>query len=95
MIIIILNKSKKKSFRTSRRIINKVLPRVDLRLNVGNIPLRVLVKLVDDLKKTTTKGTSIKIFVENKNGYHKMNIIQIGTKHSYLEIFEMTKSNYE
>ena len=95
MIIIILNKSKNNSFKKSKRIINKVLPKVDIRLNIGDIPYRVFIKLVKDLKKSTVKGTSVKIFIHNKECYHNFNIIQIGTKHKYLNNFDIMKVDYE
>lgn len=89
MIIIILNKSKNNSFKKSKRIINKVLNPIDLRINMGNLPKRVIIKLISDLKLIRTKNTNICIFIENKNCFSNFNLIEIGKKNNYLNIFKM------
>lgn len=93
MIVVILNLSKKKSFRTSKRIISEVLQPITNRLNIGDIPKRVLVVLLKNLKTNVTKGTSIQIFIESKNiGFRGFKGVQIGVKKVLNEDFFEAKS---
>ena len=87
MFVIIENKSKFKCFRKTKRLITSVLPLVDKRLNIGDIPERVLEKLIIELRKLTSRGTNIKIFIYRKQFANKFELIEIGKKEKYLNIF--------
>lgn len=93
MNIIIINSSKKKSFRSSKRIIGMVLQLITNRVAIGDIPKRVFIKLLLDLKKNTTRGTSIQVFFEAKNiGFRGFKCIQIGVRRKNLEEFMFSSS---
>ncbi|MBC7473939.1 MAG: hypothetical protein H7263_06575 [Candidatus Sericytochromatia bacterium] len=93
MIIIIINSSKKKAFRRSKRIIASVLQPISNRISLGDIPKRVLIELCKNLKISVTKGTSIQIFFESKNiGFRGFKCIQIGSIKTHLEEFTTSKS---
>lgn len=87
MIVIVHNKSRKKSFRTTKRIISTVLPAIDIRINLGDIPERVLNTLIEELRKTVNRGTNIKIFIKKHNGFSGFKMIEIGKKDKYLHNF--------
>lgn len=92
----IINCSKKKSFRSSKRIITQVLPSVTNRVNLGCLPKRVLFKLIKNLRLNATKGTSIKIFFEAKGlGYRGYKCIEIGVKSPKLEPFVFSSSRMD
>lgn len=45
MKIIVYNNSRKKRFRTTKRIVSSLLPSVNPRLNIGRLPRRVIDKI--------------------------------------------------
>lgn len=93
MIIIILNSSKKKSFRRTKRIIAEVVQPISNRISIGDIPKRVIISLCKNLKNNVTKGTSIQIFIESKNiGFRGFKGLQIGTQKNNIEEFILSKS---
>lgn len=87
MFIVIHNKSKGRVFRKTKRIITSVLPLVDKRLNIGDLPLRVLNQLIENLKKCASQGLNIKIFIYKKQYAFKFELIELGKKEKYLKIF--------
>lgn len=89
MLILILNNSRKKSFRQTKRIISSVLPTITNRLNVGNIPKRIIIDLIKNLKSKTNRGTSIQVFIEESSGYHGFKLVQIGKLKKHLDLFEI------
>jgi hypothetical protein len=91
MIILIYNRSRKKRFRSTKRIISSVLPSISNRLNIGSIPKRVIEELILDLKKFSGRGTAIEIYIENKDGYHGFELCTIGKFNQRLDIFEVNK----
>lgn len=94
--VTIINCSKKKSFRSSKRIVTRVLPSVTNRVNIGCLPKRVLLKLIKNLRNNTTKGTSIKVFFEAKVlGYRGYKCIEIGRKSEHLEQFTFATSRID
>ena len=92
MLVVILNLSRKKSFRKSKRKLASVLPNAMPRLHLGDIPKRVLFSLIDDLRKTASRATQIKVFVEDRAGYHGWKCIEIGRHSFHLESFVFTES---
>lgn len=92
MNIIILNLSKKKSFRQTKRMISMVLPSITNRLNIGDLPSRVIIKLIKDLKSKVNRGTNIKIFVESKEGFRGFKCFEIGKKNFEFEFWINSKS---
>lgn len=93
MVVIIFNTSKKKSFRGSKRIIAMVLQPITNRVAIGDIPKRILIKLMKDLKQNVTRGTSLQIFFESKNlGFRGFKCVQIGIKRKHLDEFMFSKS---
>lgn len=95
MFVVIQNKSKGKSYRKTKRIISMVLPKVDIRLNIGDIPLRVLEKLIKNLKCEVNRGTNIKIFIKTASGFLGTTLIEIGKKEKYLENFTLSNKHFE
>lgn len=88
MIVIIMNSSKRKSFRRSKRIIAAVVQPISNRIAIGDIPKRVLIELIKNLKMSVTKGTSVQVFVESRNiGFRGFKCVQIGFPKANLEEF--------
>ena len=92
MLVVILNLSRKKSFRKSKRKLASVLPSATPRMHLGDIPKRVLFPLINELRKTASRGTQIKIFVEDRAGYHGWKCVEIGRHSFHLESFVFTES---
>ncbi len=95
MIIIIYNNSRKKSFRQTKRIITQVLPDINNRMNFGDVPKRVALQLIVNLKKVANRGTNIKIFIATKEGYRGFKGIEIGKKNNFMEKFNYCKSHID
>lgn len=91
MRVLVFNKSRKRRFRSTKRIISSVLPSISNRLNIGDIPKRVLEKMILNLKSVAGKGTAIEIFIENKDGYHGFEVYFIGKVNSKVDVFEINK----
>jgi len=89
---VIHNKSKGKQFRATKRIISEVLPFVDIRLNIGNIPLRVLLKLIKNLRLVSRRGTCVQIFFKANEGYHGFKLVEVGRKCEWLDRFRYCDS---
>lgn len=87
MRILVLNRSRKRKFRSTKRIITSVIPSITNRLNIGDIPQRVIIQLIKDLRLISGRGTSIEIYIEDKSAYHGFKLFQIGKKMSHVEIF--------
>lgn len=87
MIVLILNRSRKKSFRGSKRIISSVLPSITNRLNIGDIPQRIIIQLIKDLKNKVNRGTSIEVYIQDKSSYHGFKLVQIGKVNKKVELF--------
>lgn len=51
MIVMVINSSKKKSFRSSKRLIAEVLQPITNRVAIGDIPKRILIDFILKLKK--------------------------------------------
>lgn len=93
MIVIIINSSKKKSFRSSKRLIAMTVQPISNRVAIGDLPKRVLIELLKNLRANTTKGTSIQVFIEAKNiGFRGFKCIQIGFYKKNLEEFMFANS---
>lgn len=92
MRVLVLNKSRKKRFRSTKRIVSAVLPSITNRLNIGDVPKRVILELITQLKLKSGKGTSIEIYIENKSGYHGFEVVFIGKRNYNSEIFEINKN---
>ncbi|TKW75092.1 MAG: hypothetical protein DI543_23230 [Bradyrhizobium icense] len=94
--VTVINYSKKKSFRSSKRIVTRVLPSVTNRVNIGCLPKRVLLKLIRNLRNNVTKGTSVKVFFEAKGvGYRGYKCIEIGRKTEHLAPFAFSISRID
>jgi hypothetical protein len=95
LITLILNRSRKKSFRRTKRLITAILPSISNRVNIGDIPKRVLVELVKNLRHATTKGVCIQLFFEEKQGFRGFKCIEFGTKSSRVLNFVNVSSNFD
>lgn len=94
--VTVVNYSKKKSFRSSKRLITQVLPSITNRVNLGCLPKRILLRFIKNLKRNATKGTSVKIFFEAKGlGCRGYKCIEVGTKSSHLEPFTFSSSRID
>lgn len=87
MIILILNRSRKKSFRSTKRMISAVIPSITNRLNMGDVPKRIAMEMIKNLKMKVNRGTSIEVYIQDKSGYHGFKLIQIGKVKSHVEEF--------
>lgn len=87
MRILILNNSRKKSFRQTKRIISAILPSINNRVNIGNLPKRIIIQLIKELKKAVNRGTSIQIFIEDSSAYQGFKLIEVGKSKNHLEFF--------
>ena len=92
MNIIILNLSKKKSFRQTKRMISMVVPPITNRVNIGDLPKRVIIRLIKNLKEKVNRGTNIKIFIESKEGFRGFKCFEIGKKSNDFEFWINSKS---
>ena len=95
MIVVVYNASRKRRLKKSKRILSTILFSVNHRLHIGNIPSRNIVDLIKELKKISGNGTSIKIFIESKEGVNGFKVIQIGKQEDKYEKLEMTKSKID
>lgn len=87
MITLILNRSKKRKFRSTKRIITSVIPSITNRLNIGDIPQRVIIQLIKNLKLKSSRGICIEIYIQDKSAYHGFKLVQIGKKFNHVERF--------
>ena len=87
MRILVLNRSRKRKFRSTKRIITSVIPSITNRLNIGDIPQRVIIQLIKDLRLLSGRGVSIEVYIEDKSAYHGFKLFQIGKKMNHVEIF--------
>lgn len=61
-------------------MVTAVLPSISNRVNIGDVPKRVLLELVKNLRHGTTKGVCIQLFFEEKQGFRGFKCIEFGTK---------------
>lgn len=94
MLITVLNKSKKKAFRKSKRIINAVIQPINNRVSISSVPKRVLFELISNLKKSVTKGTSVEIYIEDKEGFRGVKCIVVGKNYGNT-LFTQTPSGLD
>ena len=90
-----MNRSRKKAFRRTKRMVSAVLPSISNRVNIGDLPKRVLVELIKNMRHGTTKGVSIQLFFEEKEGFRGFKCIEFGTKMRHLEDFVNTDSDFD
>lgn len=95
MLIITVNKSRKRRFLTSKRIISSILFPVEPRVHLGDIPSRSIIDLISKLKSISGNGMNIKIFIESKEGYHGFKMISIGKAEGKYDIFESSNSSID
>ena len=57
-----------------------VLPAISNRVNIGDIPKRVLLELVKNLRHGTTKGVCIQLFFADSQGFRGFKCLEFGTK---------------
>ena len=76
-------------------MISAVLPTISNRVNIGDVPKRVLVELVKNLRHGTTKGVCIQLFFEEKQGFRGFKCIEFGTKLARLCDFVNTDSRFD
>ncbi len=95
MLIIVVNKSRKRRFLTSKRILSSILFPVEQRVHIGNVPSRTIADLIKKLKSISGNGMNIKMFVESNEGYHGFKMISIGKKESKYDIFERSFSRID
>jgi len=84
MKIAVLNKSRGKSFKVTKRLLSQVVQPIDLRFYIDDIPERVIQQLITNLNSIANKNTSIKIFISDNSsgsGYRGFRVIEIGRKH--------------
>jgi hypothetical protein len=61
-------------------MVTAVLPSISNRVNIGDVPKRVLLELVKNLRHGTTKGVCIQLFFEEKQGFRGFKCVEFGTK---------------
>lgn len=95
MLVVVVNSSRKKSFRRSKRIVSAVLPSVTIRVNLGHLPKRVLLQLIENLKQSATRGTNVKLFFEDKTGFFGLKCVEIGPRSVAMEPFVLAASGLD
>lgn len=95
MLVVVVNESRKKSFRRSKRVISSVLPSITIRVNIGNLPRRVAIQLIENLKTSATRGTKVKLFLEDKAGYFGLKCVEVGPRSVSTEPFVMAASSID
>ena len=95
MRVVVVNLSKKKSFRKSKRIVSAVLPSITIRVNLGDVPRRVLLVLLKNLKSSASRGTQLKVFFEDNQGYHGFKCVEIGPRGVQVEPFVLARSSLD
>ena len=75
----VVNRSRKKAFRRTKRMVTAVLPSISNRVNIGNLPKRVLLELVKNLRHGTTKGVCIQLFFDERQGFRGFKCIDFDT----------------
>lgn len=95
MLVVVVNSSRKKSFRRSKRIVSAVLPSVTIRVNLGHLPKRVLLQLIENLKQSATRGTNLKLFFEDKTGFFGLKCVEIGPRSVAIEPFVLAASSLD
>ena len=76
-------------------MVTAVLPSISNRVNIGDVPKRVLLELVKNLRYGTTKGVCIQLFFEEKQGFRGFKCIEFGTKSSRLLNFVNVDSPFD
>ena len=95
LIVIVMNQSKLKSFRRTKRLISTVLPAIDIRVNIGDIPKRVLIELIKNLRISVSKGVCIQLYFEEKEGFRGFKCIEFGKKTTDIKDFVFVKSKLD
>ena len=90
-----MNRSRKKAFRRTKRMVSAVLPSISNRVHIGDVPKRVLLELVKNLRHGTTKGVCIQLFFEEKQWFRGFKCIEFGTKTPRLLDFVNTDSRFD
>ena len=95
VIAVVMNKSRKKAFRRTKRLVSAVLPSISNRINIGDVPKRVLLELVKNLRHATTKGVCIQLFFEEQQGFRGFKCLEFGTKSYKFFDFVKTDSSFD
>jgi hypothetical protein len=95
LIAVVMNRSRKKAFRRTKRLVTTVLPSISNRVNIGDVPKRVLLELVKNLRHGTTKGVCIQLFFEEKEGFRGFKCIEFGTKSYRVKDFVNVDSRFD
>jgi hypothetical protein len=95
VLVIVVNLSRKKAYRASKRVVAAVLPQITIRLNIGSVPQRVLIQLVKALRESANRGTCLKIFFEDRLGYHGVKCLEIGKTGNWLKRFVYCESSID
>ena len=94
-MICVQNSSKGNSYRESKRVIASVIPKAAIRLNIGDVPKRVLLKLIRDLRKAATKNTEIKIYFPDKGAFRGVKCVEIGRSDAQVSVFKNSASKLD
>lgn len=95
MLVVVVNLSRRKAYRTSKRIISAVLPQITIRLNLGRVPKRVLLELVSKLRNSASRGSCVKIFFEDTKAHHGMKCLEVGKTAAWLNKFIYCESSID
>lgn len=76
-------------------MVTAVLPSISNRVNIGDIPKRVLLELVKNLRHGTTKGVCIQLYFEEKQGFRGFKCIEFGTKSYRVQNFVNVDSRFD
>lgn len=89
MIVLVIDFSKKKSFKKNSLILGLNLWRIKNRIYVGNLPLRVIQKMLKDIRSTATKCTSVATFSADKKSHTgwRVQIVGVGELNEFLSPF--------
>jgi hypothetical protein len=90
VLVVVINNSRKKSFRKSKRIVSSVLPAITIRINLGDAPQRVILQLLKNLRESASRATRLSIFIQDKGSYHGWKCVEIGKPSPALADFKFS-----
>lgn len=95
MDVIVVNKSKGKVFRSTRRIIGALLVPITKRVHIGSMPRRALKVMLRNLRAESRRGINIKVLYSSKAGYHGFKGIELGGGESFFVMFKASKTKVD
>jgi hypothetical protein len=94
-MICVQNSSRAKSFTVTKRLITCVVPVATIRLNIGDVPKRVILKLIKDLRGVANKNTEVKIYFPDRDSFRGIKCVEIGKSDKQVACFKNSSSKLD